>query len=265
MRLGPVLLLALTLPASADPAIVPFSPWEGAGGWSGLWVSDDGGRFAAASDRGAWAEGRLEREGGRLVAAPVDRRDRLDPGGDAEGLARLPSGDWAISFEGPHRVESRAAPDAPPRDLGLPDLERRFNSGPEALAVDARGRAWTLPETPDADGAFPVLRRDGSTWTEAFRLPARGGYGVSGADFGPDGRLYVLERAFLLLGFRSRIRSVAPDGSDPRTHVETAFRDHGNLEGIAVWSDGDGLVATTISDDDFRPIQRSEIVEFRLP
>ena len=272
MRPSPVRALALILLAgsaaaqSTAPSVLPFEPWEGAGGWSGLWVSEDGARFAAVSDRGLWAEGRLERDGPALTGAVVETRGALDPGGDSEALARLPGGTWAIAFEGRHRIEARAAPDAAPLDLGLPDLpELGVNAGIEALAADGTA-LWAIPErSGDPARPFPVLRWEGGAWTTAFTLPREGRWLVTGADMGPDGRLYVLERDFLLLGFRSRVRSVRPDGTDERVELETGLARHDNLEGIAVWADGAARVVTMISDDNLRAIQRSEIVEYRLP
>nr|WP_275296977.1 esterase-like activity of phytase family protein [Jannaschia sp. Os4] len=244
---------------------MPFVPWEGAGGWSALWVAEDGGAFAVVSDRGAWAEGRLLRDAaGDLAGAPVDRRGTLEPGGDSEALDRF-GGGWAIGFEGNHRVEWREALDGGvAADLGPPpDLSASVNAGIEALAVDPLGRIHVVSESPAA-GRFDVHRWERGAWEVAFAVPADGRYRVTGADFGPDGRLWLLERDFLLLGFRTRLRSVRPDGTDLRTDLETALARHDNLEGLAVWRGGHGLRATMVSDDNLRSIQRSEIVEYRL-
>jgi len=41
---------------------------------------------------------------------------------------------------------------------------------------------------------------------------------------------------------------------------------HDNLEGVSVWRDADGaLRATLVSDDNFRFLQQTEIVEYLLP
>ena len=266
MRGGALLLLALTTAApAADPTVLPFVPWEGAGGWSALWVAADGGAFAAVADRGGGAEGRLVRDGaGDLVGAEVARRGELRPGGDAEAIDRF-GGGWALGFEGQHRVEWRETLEGPVAgDLGLPRLpELADNAGVEALAVDRRGRVHVVAERP-GDGGFRVHRWEAGDWEVAFTVPAEGRYRVAGADFGPDGRLWLLERDFLLLGFRTRLRSVAPDGTDLREELETVLARHDNLEGLAVWRGDHGLRATMVSDDNFRAIQRSEIVEYRL-
>ena len=94
---------------------------------------------------------------------------------------------------------------------------------------------------------------------------ARDGFAVTGADLGPDGRLYVLERNFTGLGFRSRLRRVNMDGSEEEILLTTPTGTHDNLEGVAIWADDQGLRATMISDDNFRFFQRTEVVDYRLP
>ena len=90
-----------------------------------------------------------------------------------------------------------------------------------------------------------------------------------GADFGPDGRLYVLERKFARIGFRSRLRRFKWTDSaltQEETLIETSVATHDNLEGVSIWRDSRGqLRATMISDDNFLWIQRTEIVEYSLP
>ena len=70
-----------------------------------------------------------------------------------------------------------------------------------------------------------------------------GDFLVVDADFGPDGKLYVLERDFGWLGFRTRVRRFAlgPDGlGDEVTLLETPFGELDNMEGISVWRDAAG-------------------------
>jgi len=74
----------------------------------------------------------------------------------------------------------------------------------------------------------------------------------------------VLERDFVGLGFRSRVRRFAMDGTDEVTLLETGLLKHDNLEGISVWQDHEALVMTLISDDNFRGLQKTEIVEYLL-
>ena len=83
------------------------------------------------------------------------------------------------------------------------------------------------------------------------------------------GRLYVLERDFRWLGgFATRIRSFALGSDDLTDEVElfrSPFGALDNMEGIDVGTATDGSIRVTLlSDDNFFPLQRTEIVEFRL-
>jgi hypothetical protein len=117
------------------------------------------------------------------------------------------------------------------------------------------------------DDPFPVYRfKDG--WTQPFSIPRIGDYLPTAADFGPDGRLYILEREFHgLLGFQSRVRRFDIGAIDAgQMLLETAIGQHDNLEGLSVWRDGDGaLRLTMISDDNFRFFQSTQIVEYSVP
>ena len=87
-------------------------------------------------------------------------------------------------------------------------------------------------------------------------------------DIGPDGRLYLLERAFDGFGFRTRVRSFAMTGGDlgpGRVLVQSTLREFDNLEGLGVWRDGSGAIRLTmISDDNFRRFQSTQFVEFAV-
>ena len=96
-------------------------------------------------------------------------------------------------------------------------------------------------------------------------MPRRGRFLPVGLDFGPDGNLYLLERDFAGVGFRSRVRRFGPDGGAEQTLLQTRTGQFDNLEGISVWRDRrGGLRLTMVSDDNFRFFQQTQIVEFRL-
>ncbi|MDZ4134183.1 MAG: esterase-like activity of phytase family protein, partial [Paracoccaceae bacterium] len=152
-----------------------------------------------------------------------------------------------------------------------PDFRRmRANSALEALAIDARGTLYTLPEqSGSAQSPFPVYRFRNGAWDKPFSIARRGGFLPVAADFGPDGRFYLLERQFRgIAGFASRVRrfDIGQTGiSGETTVLETPSGRHDNLEGLSVWRDVTGAIRLTmVSDDNFMFFQRTEIVEYRV-
>lgn len=266
------------------------------GGFSAIEMGDEGLSFVALVDRGAFVEGWLIRDNaGRIAGVEAGPVTRLLADGaapfrkwrdDSEGLARAPDGSIYVSFENATRVVRYPWMGAEAEVLPIPDAFRNMpcNSGLEALAVDAKATLYALPERTarreacgqwrnagkDGEGPFPVYRYRAGQWDQPFALPRRGAKVPAGADIGPDGRLYVLEREFHgLAGFSSRLRRF--EITDTALKAEAVLLDtspgqHDNLEGISVWRDGTGaLRATMIADDNFNPLQRTEIVEYRLP
>jgi hypothetical protein len=261
------------------PPAAQAAPWFG--GFSGIEMLDEGRKIVVLSDRATLVFATLERSGGLISGANITKARALrsstgkiikGPVMDSEGLVHAPDGRLFISYEGVSRIAQHQLGKTPARVLPRPAAFRQlpFNKSLEALAMDPDGRLYTMPENaPDENGNIPVWRWDGQRWGTPFSLPRRNGFMPVGADFGPDGRLYVLERRFLLLGFQSRLRrwDVTKDG--PRNEMillRTALGTHDNLEGVSVWRDPAGhLRATMISDDNFRSLQRTELVEYSLP
>ncbi|MCT4555207.1 MAG: esterase-like activity of phytase family protein [Pelagimonas sp.] len=251
------------------------------GGFSGIELSADGRSFTAISDRAKIVHGQITRENGKITGvdtAPWERLRNTDGKGmfnefaDSEGLTMTADGRLFVSFEGYHRVWSyptlRAA-DALPRPWDFADMQG--NSGFEALAMDPRGRLITLPErSGQLTRPFPIWRLSQGTWEQPYGLRRDGPFLPVGADFGPDGLFYLLERHFTGFGFRSRVRRfrlTETAATEEVTLLTTPTGRHDNLEGISVWQDETGSIRLTmISDDNFRPfLQRTEIVEYRLP
>ncbi|SDY28900.1 hypothetical protein SAMN05444004_10152 [Jannaschia faecimaris] len=281
MRLGPLLALGLSAGSAAPAAeflgsYVWAPGFDGGGGYSAIWLGPDGAETLLLSDRGNWVRGVLARDtAGKvtgfemLARGPLLRStgDDLKRGErDAEAIAEV-GGIFYVAYEGTHRVMRHIDIAAPPerftQDDGFEALQH--NSGLEALAADAGGRLYAIPERSGGlDVPFPVSRYDGASWTQPFSLRRDGRYLVSGADVGPDGRLYVLERDFALLGFRTRVRSFDLTGGDERLVLESGIGVHDNLEGLEVWEDVSGRIRITmISDDNLHPfIQRTEFVDY---
>lgn len=253
------------------------------GAFSAIEVTADGADFVTLSDRGAYTSGRILRDDQGNVASVTAVPMRLLNGADGlplrkyrndtEGLAILPNGLTYVSFERDARVaryDTMAGP-----GIIVPQLQAfrdmQSNSSLEALAVDATGTLYTLPERSGGVSVpFPVFRFKNGRWDQPFNLPRRGFFLAVDADIGPDGRFYLLEREFHgLSGFASRVRRFVIN-DDALSHEETLFEtapgQHDNLEGISVWRDATGFLRLTmISDDNLLFLQRTEIVEYRVP
>ncbi|MEM9575545.1 MAG: esterase-like activity of phytase family protein [Pseudomonadota bacterium] len=270
------------LPAQLSAIVDVPDAGDWLGGLSGLDLTADGQTFHAVTDRGQRATGRLIRDDGRLVSLEItDHQPLTDrfgevrkfPFTDAEGVALDESGKVFVSFEHAHRVLLYDRWDAAAR---WPSYTRAWralsnNKGLEALAVAPDGTLYAIPEEINL-GAWEALvyrKRRGEGWTQAFTLPVDSEFAPVGADFGPDGRFYVLERGFFPFGFFSRVRSmtVSDQGfADIVTVLHTGLFDHGNLEGLAVWRDEvQDIRLTMVSDDNFYPFMRGQIVEYVLP
>lgn len=249
------------------------------GGLSAIEVTDGGNGLLVVSDRGRILRAELAREGDSITGITETSKLRwiaqnkpdlfTDGVRDAEGLAMGADGRLFVSFEGTPRILEIQPDGAWLRTLPLhPELQRlQRNSGMEALAIDGDGRLLTIPErSGEYDRPFPVWLFRDPRWEMVFRMARDPGYLPVGADFGPDGLLYVLERGFNGIGFRSRVRRFAPlDGGvqQGQTLMQSPILSHDNLEGLSVWRDAGGRIRLTmISDDNFRRLQRTEIVEY---
>ena len=251
-------------------------PDAGFGGFSGIEVTPDGSGFTALSDRGGYVQGTFTRQDGVItgvLASPVMRLTDTDgaplphPRNDSEGLAIAADGLAYVSFESIHRIRVFPALDSPSEMLPAhPDFDAmQRNSSLESLAIGPDCALYTLPERSGAvQRPFPVYRYRNGIWDKPFTIPRRGAFLITGADIGPDGRFYVLERDFTGFGFRSRVRRFDMTGGNEEVLLETRTGTHDNLEGIAVWEDGTHLRLTLIADDNFRFFQRTEIVEYEL-
>lgn len=263
------------------------------GGLSGLEVLDDG-RLFAISDNGDWFEGQIQLdEGGALVglggvrtAFMRDESGELFPSkeeGDSEGLAQLPDGRFAVSFEQTQSIRlydmNRDGPFGAatpgPRLAGtqrLPD-----NAGLEALAATAEGELvvgaeggedgstpiWVVP----LNAAAPVPPRIG--------FPLREGFSLTSLDRLPDGGFVALQRFYApVIGPRARISTfpaaslnaraeILPDVQELATISPPLAID--NMEGVAAVRMADGATRLYIvSDDNFNARQRTLLLAFDI-
>ncbi|MEL7344667.1 MAG: esterase-like activity of phytase family protein [Pseudomonadota bacterium] len=256
------------------------------GGYSGLEVLEQGRRFVAIADNGQLVQGQIMRNDTGITALKVPYIGGLHSpegkfvgtipkrgeivGADSEGLSFMPDGRMVVSFESDTRVWIYETPEGPASVLPKhPDFaEMPLNGALEAVAVSPAGAILAFRET-DVEGRMQGYVFSKGAWDQAFSVEQKRGYSVTGADFGPDGRLYLLERLFVFpLGFASRVRSFELNGndiSDERVEFQSRLGRHDNLEGLSVWRDDTGVIRLTmISDDNYNPLQKTEMVEYRL-
>ena len=213
------------------------------------------------SDRGQAFVLKFDRSTGAITVA---RMDQPRPDRDSEGLAYA-AGRLYFSYEGPAEIAAQSGPAIEPH----PDFATLPpNRSLEALAGDADGTLYVLPERAvGKDGVFPIYRYRNKVWDIPGHMPKTGLFLPTGADIGPDGLLYVLERALSPFGFRTQIRRVDPNAPESKAEIllNTYPGQHDNLEGLAIWqSDSGATCLLMVSDDNFRAIQRSELVEYAL-
>lgn len=250
--------------AATQVPVLPTQPWL-----NGLSAIDtpDGQRFTALSNFGYVIEGRLERNAaGQLTglrpehARPLvfaDGRPLTNGFRAAEGLAVAPDGRLFISFEYHTRVWTYRTADARPEDLGAHrDFERLPNGrGLASLALARDGSLYAIPERPARmTHGFPSYRWANGEWVGSFRMPSDGSFLPVGADFGPDGLLYVLEHSTGAgHGGQSQIRRFPVQG-DRMGRGELVMRSapgqFGYLAGVSIWRDRSGrLIATMVADN----------------
>lgn len=263
----------------------------GFGGLSGLHLTDDL-QLTAIADIGRWLTARLVLDAQLKPLGLADLRSgplrdgagaSLPRGfaGDAEGLARLPNGDWLVSFERWHRLRSYARMDAPARYVEAPPelAEAPGNGGLESLAVLADGRWLMIAEGWNVAGQPTRVRRvwlggPQRGWT---RLGYRPEDPMDPCDAHglPDGGALVLERSFSVFGgFRGRLvrlsaRQLAEAAEGQVLEGEELLRlepplPTDNYEGVAVARHGGRSLVAVVSDDNQNMLQRTLLLLFAV-
>lgn len=268
------------------------------GGWSGLALENDGRKFIAVSDAGAWLSGEIAYKGD----APAGIRNaRMGPlltldghnlkkgrDRDAEAVALvsgdLDKGTLLVSFEQNARIARYDFSQdgvSPTRGfLQLPEKSRKMrrNGGLEAMTVMKGG------PFKGAVIAFSERMRDakknhvGWIWTEGVAEPLnikdQGDFDIADVASLEDGGIIVLERRFRWTeGLRIRLRKIeaaeiakaGPISGETLLEADL-LSEIDNMEGLAVSRDAGGtLVLTLISDDNFnRYLQRTLLLQFSL-
>ena len=272
---------------AAPPAPRDIYVWSeelaGFGGFSGLEMTDGGLGFLAVSDTGYLVHATVSRDSARHITKVVskDHWRFLDNFGrpaegfqsDAEALRIAPDGSVIVAFEGYARVARFNPPDMMPTPLHDWERFRNMwgNEGFESLAIEATGKEIVILESPLArsGGYRSLVHPGGRIWNEGPSLASDGAFKAVDADFGPDGRLFVLERRFSMIwGYTTRIsayRVTAAGFSAPEILLQTLAGQFGDFEGMDIWAGPNNqTIATLISDDNFLPFEETTIAEFTL-
>lgn len=256
--------------------LVPLQAEPPVGGLSGIEVAEGGETFTAISDRGLLVTGTLSWTGdgprGHLAAARALTRNPLErPQGvgeiDSEGLAIEADGTMHVSFEGDDGVWTYESDGSITRLDPPPGTEAlHLNARYEALAVDAEGRLLTLPErSGGTDRAFPLWRLENGEWRKLREIRREGGWLPVGADIGPDGALYLLDRR-TRFGFRARVRRF--DLSQPEDPGSVVFESPGdgpdNFEGISVFERDGAPWLILVADNNLIPFLPTRLMSLPL-
>ena len=261
------------------------------GGLSGISVSPDGSRLVAISDTGVWftADFKLD-AAGRLAGLDNPRIAQMrDEAGeplqgklqsDAEDLARMPDGRYAVSFEQTHRILifdlDRKGPFAPAvRGPGVGGTKGMHpNEGLEALAALLDGTLVGVAEhAPRGAGSpFWMWPQGAAVASPVGRANRPQGYGISGLSALPSGDLVSVERFYLpFVGVRvnvrlipvSSLRKSPPEADGPVIAALEPPMTLDNMEGIAVAPLADGKVRLyLVSDDNFSANQKTLLLAF---
>ena len=242
----------------------------------------DGNEVLMVSDFGHWVGGRLQIEDGRLTGftdvwrAPM----RLEDGsiaagkedGDAESLA-LRGDEIVVTFERPGRALSyrKADGDWAPDDTTptlLSNLRQDFgpqHNFPEAAFFDPDGNVVIINEEPTYRDGARVVRLPSKLFAVALQDPWR----VTGADLGPAGDLFIVERRYeggTDVGMRVRrigTETMARSVWDGPVLIEGDFSDEiDNMEAITAVDDDGEIAITIVSDNNANIVQRGLILRF---
>lgn len=264
------------------------------GGLSAIRVATDGAHFVALTDRGRWLTGRIVYDAQEHVIGIADAvlAPMLGPDGlplaargwfDTESIAE-DDGTLYVGIERVNRivrfdfgragVRARGVPIAvPPGVATLPN-----NKGLEAMVVVPKGLplAGTLVAISerglDARGDLKAFLIGGPSPGE-FSIRRREGFDITDCALMRSDDLLILERRFSRAsGIAMRIRRLALAAIAPHALVdgpELVATDMSyqidNMEGLSVHRTAGGdVVLTLVSDDNFSPLQRTLLLQFKL-
>lgn len=267
------------------------------GGLSDITFLGDNRHFAIVSDRGRFYSGTLtyNEHGAPLALAKVERARIKNSKGqnlprrfaqDAESLETVYRDGVPVAvrvgFENLTRVADFALTNLRPggaaREVAIPEFLTRTRTN------DTLESACIAPPTSPVAGSTLLIAEDieavnggdsayllGNLDKGRLTLKRSGVYRPTACAFLPDGDLLVLQRAVSFLSFRMRLIRVAGENVEPNAHLEgevilrASGGDVDNMEGLAVFTDAEGLVRITLlSDDNFNGWERTILLQFAL-
>ena len=254
------------------------------GGISALTALKDG-RFVGIGDAGTLIGFGLTNDAttDRPFIAPLPNLDGPEfnyKDRDSEGIAYDPDSDqfW-VSFEAHHAIRRYSGSFARMTGIVRPAAMQNWpkNKGAETIIRLKNGQFIIIAESVD-DGTHPALLfsgdpvERGSNITQ-FRFRPPVGYRVTDGVQLPDGRIALVNRAIgFPQGFSAKISLLNPnDISTSTVAAGTVIASLaspllvGNMEGIAVTTEGSRIYLWLVSDNNFSIFQRTILMKLRLP
>ena len=252
------------------------------GGFSGLLIQNEGSEAFLITDKSFFFILKLHRNEddilngysvirkGRILSSKGDHLNGRNT--DSESIAMDKNNNYYISFESNHRIMMHRTIEGKGVFVPKHPLFKNLsvNKGIEALAIDNDNRLMAIPEKPPLGiSDIPIFRLENNKWEIVKYFKMKENFLVTDAEILPQGLLLLLERKFSWTqGFKTRFRLISLDKFDnrePITVFTSTSNQFDNLEGLALWKDRKGeMRLLTVSDDNFHPLQQSEIREFFL-
>jgi hypothetical protein len=258
------------------------------GGLSGLAIGTDR-RLYAISDAGYWVSAQMipDPEGKLLdltewIIEPIlstTGAPLRNPLHDAEALTRAPDGSFMVAFEKIHRIWRYPPPPITSHSLPVPVpvpaevAKAPSNGGLEGLTILPDGRLLVLTEEfQNPDGSLKGWLIEGERFFELSYLPSPD-FQVTDCAALSNGDVIVLERRYVPLGILSaRLTLVRGQNVQPGAKLlgEELLKleyplNVDNFEGMAVQKDSpNGAMIYLVSDDNFNPLQRTLLLQFKL-
>ena len=252
------------------------------GGFSGLLIKNAGTEALVVTDKSFFFVLELHRDDndfltgysvikkGRILSSKGEHLNGRNT--DSESIAMDANNNYYISFESNHRIMMHTEVEGKGIFVPKHPMFRKLsvNKGIEALAIDNENRLIAIPEKPPLGiSDIPIFRLQNNKWEIIKYVKIEDNFLVTDAEILPMGLLLILERKFSWTqGFKTRFRLISLDkfdNTEPIIVFTSTANQFDNLEGMTFWKDKKGeMRILTVSDDNFHPLQQSEIREFFL-